>query len=147
VLFRSPSTAWGSYMRAGNPVLRDVHEYILVFCKGTFSRPNPQKRPSTVSRNEFLELTKSVWRFPPERAKAIGHPAPFPVELPYRLIQLYTFEGETVLDPFAGSGSTCVAALMASRRYIGYDTDRGYCRLARQRVKAALEKGMAADTI
>jgi modification methylase len=143
----SPSTAWGSYMKAGNPVLRDVHEYILVFCKGAFSRPNPQKRPSTVSRNEFLELTKSVWRFPPERAKAIGHPAPFPVELPYRLIQLYTFEGETVLDPFAGSGSTCVAALTASRRYIGYDTDRGYCRLARQRVKAALEKGMAADTI
>jgi DNA modification methylase len=133
----SPSTAWGSYMKAGNPVLRDVHEYILVFCKGTFGRPNPQKRPSTISRTEFLELTKSVWRFPAERAKRIGHPAPFPVELPYRLIQLYTFEGETVLDPFAGSGSTCIAARMASREYVGYDIDRGYCRLARQRLKAA----------
>jgi site-specific DNA-methyltransferase (adenine-specific) len=132
----SPSTAWGTYLKAGNPVLRDVHEYILVFCKQSFSRPNPQKRNSTISRDEFLEYTKSIWRFPAERATQVGHPAPFPVELPYRLIQLYTFENEVVLDPFVGSGSTCLAALKSGRTYIGYDIDREYCKLARRRVES-----------
>jgi site-specific DNA-methyltransferase (adenine-specific) len=132
----SPSTAWGTYLKAGNPVLRDVHEYILVFCKQSFSRPNPQKRKSTISRDEFLEYTKSVWRFPAERATQVGHPAPFPVELPYRLIQLYTFENEVVLDPFVGSGSTCLAALKSGRKYIGYDIDREYCKLAMHRVES-----------
>jgi modification methylase len=132
----SPSTAWGTYLKAGNPVLRDVHEYILVFCKQSFSRPNPQKRKSTISRDEFLEYTKSIWRFSAERATQVGHPAPFPVELPYRLIQLYTFENEVVLDPFVGSGSTCLAALKSGRKYIGYDIDREYCKLARRRVES-----------
>ena len=132
------STAWGTYMKAGNPVLRDVHEYILVFCKQSFTRPNPHKRKSTISREEFLEFTKSVWKFPSERAGKVGHPAPFPLELPRRLIQLYTFEGEVVLDPFAGSGSTCLAALQAGRKYIGYDIDRAYCELAVKRLKSML---------
>ena len=92
----SPSTAWGSWMSAGNPTLRDVHEYILVFCKQTFKRHNPEERPSTITRDEFLEYNKSVWTFPAELARKVGHPAPFPVELPRRLIQLYTFEGEVV---------------------------------------------------
>jgi DNA modification methylase len=134
----SPSTAWGSYMKAGNPVLRDVHEYILVFCKGSFSRPNPSGRKSTITGEEFLELTRSVWKFPAERARQVGHPAPFPVELPYRLIQLYTFDDEIVLDPFNGSGSTCLAALKANRKYIAYDIDRDYCRLAKERIKKAI---------
>jgi len=132
----SPSTAWGTYLKAGNPVLRDVHEYILVFCKQSFSRPNPREKKSTISRDEFLEYTKSLWRFPAERATKIGHPAPFPVELPYRLIQLYTFEDEVVLDPFVGSGSTCLAALKADRNYIGYDIDPKYCKLTRHRVES-----------
>jgi site-specific DNA-methyltransferase (adenine-specific) len=132
----SPSTAWGTYLKAGNPVLRDVHEYILVFCKQSFSRPNPQKKKSTISRDEFLEYTKSIWRFPAERATRVGHPAPFPVELPYRLIQLYTFENEVVLDPFMGSGSTRLAALKSDRKYIGYDIDPKYCKLARCRVES-----------
>ncbi len=135
-----PSTAWGTYLKAGNPVLRDVHEYILVFCKQSFSRPNPQKRKSTISRDEFLEYTKSVWRFTAERATQIGHPAPFPVELPYRLIQLYTFENEVVLDPFAGSGSTCLAALKSGRKYIGYDIDREYCKLAERRIESGTNR-------
>ncbi|HHT9154052.1 MAG TPA: DNA-methyltransferase, partial [Candidatus Hypogeohydataceae bacterium YC40] len=84
----SPSTAWGSWRSARNPTLRDMHEYILVFSKGMFSRTN-LGRKSTISREEFLEFTKSLWTFPAERATKIGHPAPFPVELPYRLIQLY----------------------------------------------------------
>jgi len=130
----SPSTAWGSWLSAKNPVLRDVHEYILVFSKGMFSRGN-LRRKSTISKEEFVEFTKSVWTFPAESATKVGHPAPFPVELPYRLIQLYTFEGEIVLDPFMGSGQTAIAALKTRRHYVGYDINEEYTRLAERRIK------------
>lgn len=130
----SPSTAWGSWLSAKNPVLRDVHEYILVFSKGMFSRGN-LRRKSTISKEEFLEFTKSVWTFAAEPATKIGHPAPFPVELPYRLIQLYTFEGEIVLDPFMGSGQTAIAAVKTRRHYVGYDINEEYTRLAERRIK------------
>ena len=136
----SPSTAWGTYLKANNPVLRDIHEYILVFCKDTFTRLNPHKRKSTISKEEFLEFTKSVWKFAAERASKVGHPAPFPVELPYRLIQLYTFEGDVVLDPFVGSGTTCIAALKTKRRYVDYDIDKRYCNLAERRIKQFLQE-------
>jgi len=136
----SPSTAWGSYLKANNPVLRDIHEYILVFCKDTFTRLNPYNRKSTISKKEFLEFTKSIWKFSAERATRVGHPAPFPVELPYRLIQLYTFDDEVVLDPFAGSGSTCIAALKTNRKYIAYEIDKKYCDLAEQRIKQFLQE-------
>ena len=136
----SPSTAWGTYLKANNPVLRDIHEYILVFCKDTFTRLNPQKRKSTISKEEFLEFTKSVWKFAAERASKVGHPAPFPVELPYLLIQLYTFEEEIVLDPFVGSGTTCIAALKTKRRYVAYDIDKRYCDLAERRIKQFLQE-------
>ena len=129
------STAWGSWQSASNPTLRDVHEYILIFSKNTFGRKNPLKRENTISRDEFLELTKSIWTFPSESAKKIGHPAPFPVELPYRTIQLYTFEGEVVLDPFMGSGQTAIAAIKANRRYVGYEIDHEYAKLADKRAK------------
>jgi site-specific DNA-methyltransferase (adenine-specific) len=129
----SPSTAWGSWRSPANPVLRDVHEYILIFSKGAFQRQgSPQA--STISRDQFLEWTKSVWHFPAVSARKIGHPAPFPEELPYRLIQLYTFQGEVVLDPFVGSGSTCLAALKSGRVYIGYDTHADYLALAQHRI-------------
>jgi site-specific DNA-methyltransferase (adenine-specific) len=130
----SPSTAWGSWLSAKNPVLRDVHEYILVFSKGMFSRGN-LRRKSTISKEEFLEFTKSVWTFAAEPATKVGHPAPFPVELPYRLIQLYTFEGEIVLDPFMGSGQTAIAAVKTRRHYVGYDINEEYTRLAEKRIK------------
>jgi site-specific DNA-methyltransferase (adenine-specific) len=136
----SPSTAWGSWLSARNPTLRDQHEYILVFSKDTFTRQNPFGRKSTISREEFLEFTKSVWTFPAVSAKEIGHPAPFPVELPYRLIQLYTFEGEVVLDPFMGSGQTAIAALKSKRFYVGYEIVPKYIELAQKRIKA-FEKG------
>ena len=136
----SPSTALGTYLKANNPVLRDVHEYILVFCKDTFTRFNPQKRKSTISKEEFLEYTKSVWKFSAERASKVGHPAPFPIELPYRLIQLYTFEGDVVLDPFVGSGTACIAALKTKRNYVAYDVDKNYCDLAEQRIKQFLQE-------
>ncbi len=130
----SPSTAWGSWLSAKNPTLRDIHEYILVFSKGTFSRTNLERR-STIAKEEFLEFTKSVWTFPAEPATKVGHPAPFPVELPYRLIQLYTFEGEVILDPFIGSGQTAIASVKTNRNYVGYDTNEEYVKLARKRIR------------
>ena len=129
------STAWGSWKSASNPTLRDVHEYILIFSKDSFQRPRGEKKNS-ITKEQFLEYTKSIWTFSAESAKKVSHPAPFPVELPHRLIQLYTFEGEIVLDPFCGSGSTCLAALNAGRHFIGYDVSEEYVRVARDRVRA-----------
>jgi len=134
----STSTAWGSWLSAKNPTLRDIHEYLLIFSKGMFTLANPYKRESTILKEEFLEFTKSVWTFAAEPATKIGHPAPFPVELPYRLIQLYTFEGEVVLDPFIGSGQTAIAAIKTSRHYVGYDINEGYIKLAERRIKEFL---------
>ena len=136
----SPSTAWGTWRSAANPVLRDVHEYILVFSKEAFDRRRPNGRgvlryAPTIARDEFLEFTKSVWTFPAESARKIGHPAPFPIELPYRLIQLYTFKDEVVLDPFCGSGSTCLAAIKTGRSYVGYDNREDYVKLAERRIR------------
>lgn len=131
----SPSTAWGSWRSPANPTLRDTHEYIMVFCKDTFSRKTTKGRASTISREEFLEFTKSVWTFPAESARKVGHPAPFPVELPYRLIQLYTFEHEVVLDPFIGSGATCIAALKTGRSYVAYDINEEYVKLTMKRIE------------
>lgn len=90
---------------------------------------------STISKEEFLEFTKSIWTFSAEPATKVGHPAPFPVELPYRLIQLYTFEGEIILDPFMGSGQTGIAAIKAKRHYVGYDINEKYVRLAERRIR------------
>jgi site-specific DNA-methyltransferase (adenine-specific) len=121
-------------LSAGNPVLRDIHEYILVFSKESFSRKRSHKT-DTISKEEFLEWTKSVWTFPAVSARSIGHPAPFPEELPRRLIQLYTFKGDVVLDPFCGSGTACLAALKDGRHYIGYDIEPEYVKLADKRIK------------
>lgn len=131
----SPSTAWGSWLSAKNPTLRDIHEYILIFSKDMFSRGNPYKRKSTITKTQFLEFTKSVWTFSAESARKVGHPAPFPVELPYRLIELYTFEGEVVLDPFAGSGQTAIAAIKSNRHYVCYDINKDYVELAERRIR------------
>ncbi len=128
------STAWGSWLSASNPSLRDTHEYILVFSKGSFSRA-ASDRQSTINKKEFLAYTKSVWEFPAESATRAGHPAPFPIELPYRCIQLYTFQGDFVLDPFCGVGSTCVAALRAGRHFVGYDTNQEYVDAALKRIE------------
>ncbi|MBI1806406.1 MAG: site-specific DNA-methyltransferase [Ignavibacteria bacterium] len=132
------STAWGSWQSAANPTLRDVHEYILIFSKDTFQRTRGTKK-NTITKEQFLEYTKSIWTFPAESAKKVDHPAPFPVELPYRLIQLYTFEGDIVLDPFAGSGSTCVAAVKAARHFVGYDISKEYVQKAMKRITSMLD--------
>jgi len=134
------STAWGSWKSAANPTLRDVHEYILVFSKGSYGRQRSGKS-DTITEAEFLELTKSIWSFRAESAKRVNHPAPFPVELPYRLMQLYTFEGDVVLDPFGGSGSTAIAAKKAGRHFVLYDTSEEYVRAARLRIREYDEVG------
>ncbi len=131
----SGSTAWGSWMNAKAPCIRDVHEYILVFAKGSFSRQ--EKGESDISREEFLAGTLSVWEIPPESARRIGHPAPFPAALAERLIRLFTYKDEVVLDPFIGSGSTAVAAVQSGRHYVGYETEPEYAVLSRKRIQAA----------
>lgn len=110
-------------MSAKNPVLRDSHEYVLIFSKETSMRGIKDRIVSTMSKDEFANLTRSVWAFNAESATKIGHPAPFPIELPARCIKLYTFEGEIVLDPFIGSGTTAVAAIKLNRHYVGYEID------------------------
>jgi site-specific DNA-methyltransferase (adenine-specific) len=127
------SMAWGSWQSASNPVLRDTHEYILVFSKGTFERKKGE-RENTITKEQFMEWTKSVWTMNPESARKVKHPAPFPVELPYRLTQLYTFKGDVVLDPFVGSGSTAIAALKSDRKFVGYDIDPEYVKIAEKRI-------------
>jgi site-specific DNA-methyltransferase (adenine-specific) len=134
----SSSVAWGTYMSAKNPVLRDSHEYILVFSKKSFTRGVKANMKSTMTKEEFIEYTKSVWYIGAESATKIGHPAPFPIELPKRLIKLYSFEGEVVLDPFMGSGTTALAAIELNRHYIGYEIDQKYIDIANRRIKSLL---------
>ena len=133
------SCAWGSWKSASNPVLRDTHEYIMVFSKETPKRPK-NDRINTITKDEFLENTQSMWSFQPESAKKVGHPAPFPIELPYRLIQLYTFEDDIVLDPFSGSGTTAIAAVKSNRKFICCDTKKEYVNLSNDRVKEMCEE-------
>lgn len=121
-------------MSASNPVLRDFHEYILIFSKESYSKNKSQEKRDTIGRDEFIQWTKSIWTFSAVNAKRIGHPAPFPIELPHRLINLYTYEGDVVLDPFCGSGTTCIAAAQNKRNYIGYDIEEKYIQLSRNRL-------------
>ena len=142
----SGSCAWGSFRSAANPVLRDVSERVVVASKGRFDRARSVKQraieglphESTIMTEDFMTLTLDVWSIPPESARRVGHPAPFPVELPAQLIRLYTFENDLVLDPFMGSGSALVAAAVLGRRYVGYDLDLSYVEISRRRVEEAM---------
>ena len=145
----SGSCAWGSFAKASNPVLRDMTERVIVASKGRFSRAVGAKdreraalpHKSTLANDEFVDVTKDVWRIDAESATRVGHPAPFPVELPRRLIDLYTYEGDIVLDPFAGAGTTLVAAARTGRIGVGFDTDPEYIEIgagpARARARAS----------
>jgi DNA modification methylase len=136
------SCAWGSFRSATNPVLRDVSERVILASKGRFDRArDPRRRAaeglphvSTLSAEDFMAMTLDVWEIPPESAQRVGHPAPFPVELPEQLITLLTYQNDLVLDPFMGSGSSMVAARRTGRRYVGYDLDPTYVEIARQRL-------------
>ena len=131
----SGNCAWGSWQSAKAPRLRDVHEYLLVFAKESFSRPD--RGESDIERDEFTAATLSIWDIAPESARRAGHPAPFPVELAARVIHLYSYIGDVVLDPFAGSGTTCVAAAQHNRHWIGFEINPDYCARAAARVEAA----------
>jgi site-specific DNA-methyltransferase (adenine-specific) len=143
------SCAWGSYASASNPALRDLTERIILASKGRFDRAiKPKDRAelglphrSTITPEEFRALTLDVWRFNPASAKRIGHPAPFPAELPRRVIELLTYEGDVVLDPFMGSGQVAIAAVETGRHYVGYDLDESYVELARGRVAEVARPG------
>ena len=128
----SNSCAWGSWLSAKSPRLRDLHEYLLVFAKQAYSRPDQGE--STLERDEFMAATLSIWEIPPESAKKVGHPAPFPVELASRVINLYSYVDDVILDPFMGSGTTCVAAKELRRHYVGFDISPEYCTLAQERL-------------
>jgi site-specific DNA-methyltransferase (adenine-specific) len=149
----SGSCAWGSFASAANPVLRDLTERVVIASKGRFDRaiPRAERRrrglphEDTISRDEFLAATLDVWRIPPESARRIGHPAPFPVDLPRRLVELFTYRDDVVLDPFLGSGSTAVAAVRTGRHYLGYDLDPAYVSLAEERVTAERRAVAARD--
>ncbi|MXX94325.1 MAG: site-specific DNA-methyltransferase [Gammaproteobacteria bacterium] len=139
------SCAWGSWKSASNPVLRDTHEYILVYSKGRYNRESKGKT-STISKEEFLNFTKSVWQFPAESAKRVNHPAPFPIELPRRLIELYTYIDDLVLDPFIGSGTTAIAAKLTERQYIGYEVSPEYLSTAQARIETQFAHSPAVQT-
>ena len=140
----SGSCAWGSFRSAANPVLRDITERVVIASKGRFDRALSAREreaeglpfESSLSSDEFMAATLDVWDIPPESAKRVRHPAPFPTELPERLIRLYTYADDLVVDPFMGSGSTLVAASKLGRRYAGYDLDPAYVEIARSRVQA-----------
>lgn len=132
------STAWGSFQSASNPILRDVHEYILIFSKGNYKRERDKVekefRHDNITKEEFIEWTKSVWTMNTESAKRIGHPAPFPEELPNRLIKLFSFTNDIVIDPFMGSGTTAIAAIKNNRNFVGYEINKEYINLANNRI-------------
>ncbi len=139
------SCAWGSYRSPQNPVLRDITERVIIASKGRFDRAVKRAKRETqglphtptIETDEFLEATLDVWDIPSERATRVGHPAPFPIALPRRLIELYTYQDDLILDPFLGSGTTAVAAVEAGRHYVGFDTEEEYITLAEQRIAGA----------
>jgi DNA modification methylase len=140
----SGSCAWGTFQRPGNPVLRDLTERIVVASKGRFDRAvaaglrrdRGLPHDGSMTMDDFIDATLDVWDIPAESATRVGHPAPFPVELPQRLIELYTYRGDLVLDPFMGAGSAAVAAVRTGRGFVGFDTDATYVARALQRVAA-----------
>jgi DNA modification methylase len=142
------SCAWGSFQSPANPVLRDLSERIIVASKGRFDRAISRRQrarqglPSEASmfKDDFMDATTDVWEIEPESATRVGHPAPFPVELPQRLIELYTYRDDLVLDPFIGSGSTAVAAVRTGRHYVGYDVDESYLKTAEKRITLEKER-------
>ncbi|MGH9012369.1 MAG: DNA-methyltransferase [Acidimicrobiia bacterium] len=144
----SGSCAWGSFQRPANPVLRDLTERVVIASRDRFDRAmSRQKRHDnqlpakwSLSRDEFMEATTDVWEIPPESATRVGHPAPFPVSLPERLMHLYTYYDDLVLDPFIGSGTTAVAAVRTRRHFAGYDIDATYVNRARERVKEEMQR-------
>ena len=139
----SRRTAWGSWMSASAPYVIAPVELIVVFYKKSWKRISGTGA-SDITRQEFMDWTNGLWTFNGESRKRTGHPAPFPLELPRRCIKLFSFVGDTVLDPFLGSGTTLVAAAQSGRRGIGIEVEAKFCALAAERLrKAAAAAGAA----
>ncbi|MEJ5285511.1 MAG: site-specific DNA-methyltransferase [Brevinematales bacterium] len=129
----SRRTAWGSWLSAAAPYVIAPVELIVVLYKDEWKKTSGSKI-SDITRNEFMEWTNGLWTFNGESKKRIGHPAPFPIELPYRCIKLFSFVDDIVFDPFAGSGTTLIAANNTNRFSVGLEIDSNYCQLAKQRI-------------
>ncbi len=129
----SRRTAWGSWMSASAPYVIAPVELIVVLYKKRWKKTGGSKK-SDITREEFMEWTNGLWTFSGESKKKTGHPAPFPIELPKRCIKLFSFMGDTVLDPFMGSGTTLIASYKLNRIGIGIEIDKGYCKLAVDRL-------------
>lgn len=144
----SGSCAWGSFQSPANPVIRDLTERVIIASKGRFDRAlsakerRKNKLPYEASlwRDEFMEATTDVWEISPESASRVGHPAPFPIALPERLIHLYTYHGDLVLDPFMGVGTAAIAAIRTNRHFAGYENVDSYVKASRKRVKEEKER-------
>ena len=134
----SRRTAWGSWMSASAPFVIAPVELILILYKNKWKKTSGSKK-SDVTRDEFMNWTNGVWTFNGESKKKVGHPAPFPLELPKRCIKMFSYVGDTVLDPFMGSGTTVLAAALHERKAIGIEVDKGYCKLAQQRIQSSSE--------
>lgn len=138
----SDGCAWGSWRSPHNPVMRSNQERIAIASKGSMARvPGQRERAelgmpheADITADEFVAATREVWPMRPDFATSVGHPAPFPIELPRRLIKLFTYRGDVVLDPFMGSGTTLLAAWETGRRGIGYDITPEYVELAKRRI-------------
>jgi site-specific DNA-methyltransferase (adenine-specific) len=129
----SRRTAWGSWLSASAPYVIAPVEVIVILYKNRWKKISGTGK-SDISKEEFMEWTNGVWNFMGESKKRVGHPTPFPIELPRRCIKLFSFVGDTILDPFLGSGSTLIACVLTNRKGIGIEIDNNYCKLAKERL-------------
>jgi site-specific DNA-methyltransferase (adenine-specific) len=133
--FNGKKTAWGSYMSPSTPAVRRNHEYVLVYSKEQFKlEKDAGSGDPDITGPEFQNFIASTWSIQPETRNLCDHPVPFPVELVYRCVKLYSYPNDVVLDPFNGTGTTTYTANMAKRRYIGIDMDKNYCAYAENRI-------------
>jgi len=129
----SRRTAWGSWLSASAPYVIAPVEVIVVLYKKRWKKTGGSKK-SDITKEEFMNWTNGMWDFGGESKKKIGHPAPFPVELPRRCMKLFSYVGDTILDPFLGSGTTLIACIETGRKGIGIEIDKSYCAMAKQRL-------------
>jgi site-specific DNA-methyltransferase (adenine-specific) len=129
----SRRTAWGSWISASAPFVIAPVELIVILYKDDWKKTNGSKI-SDISKDEFKDWTNGIWTFNGESGKRIGHPAPFPKDLPYRAIKLFSYVDDVIFDPFVGSGTTLIQACNNNRKGIGLELDSSYCELAKNRI-------------
>jgi DNA modification methylase len=141
-------TTWGSWRSPSSPYIKTGYEYINVYCKGSLKKEG-RKEDIDITEEEFKRWTDGLWNVTPEtKMRRYGHPAMFPEEIPRRLMKLFTYRSDVILDPFCGVGTTCLVAKKLGRKYIGIDISEKYCEIAERRIRnASLEVSLFdADT-